>query len=428
MKAKVAVFGPESVIVRIQKLKKEFSNYELFPFIYSEANQTPELLEQAFLCDIFLFTESIAYCYVKEKTKKRRFSTIVIHCNEYILTTALLQSLSDMLPQKRISLDGTTEEVVQHVLTPLKEIQVDLFPFYEDVWDGRTVENIVDHHRKLWEDRTTDFALTAYSEVAKRLQKENIPVRLITTPDLCFKSALETVERRITFHNNTSVQHVIGYFRFKHLEQLPSSLKEMILFRRQAELDNFLQKFATQQDAIALRNNQHDMVLIGSKKLLNYLTNHFGNFPPLQKIEEQIKEPVGIGFGLGLTHHQAKEHALLALEMTANEEGSSCYIVNESQASIGPVGVKKQINPSFLYQSLIHKAKLNNDLSYNFIEFIKMRNNKPFSSHDVANYYSVTKRSAERTINKLLSAEIIKVAGSEKPYQKGRPRKLFALR
>ncbi|WP_042221282.1 hypothetical protein [Oceanobacillus manasiensis] len=427
MKAKVAVFGPANTVVRIQHLKQEATNYELLPFIYTEANQTPDLLEQAFLCDIFLFTESIAFHYVENKTKKRRLSTIVVHCDEYILTTALLQALSENQTRKRISLDGTTHEVVQHVLPSIKEAQLELFPLYAKELAARNAENILEHHRKLWEEGRIDYVLTAYCEIAKCLQKENIPVRHITIPDLCFKHNLDKVEKRISFHNNTTVQHVIGYFRFKHLEHLPGALNEVVLYRMQSSLDVILQKFAKQHDAIALHKDQHGLVLIGSKKLLRYLNNHFGNFPLLRQIEEQFQEPIEIGFGLGLTHLQAQQNAMLALEMTAKEKGSACYIVNESQVSIGPVGVKKQIDPSFLYQALIHKAKLNNELSYNFIEFIKLRNNKPFSSHDVANHYSVTKRSAERTINKLLTAEIIKVAGAEKPYQKGRPRKLFAL-
>ncbi|MDY0409577.1 hypothetical protein [Paracerasibacillus soli] len=45
----------------------------------------------------------------------------------------------------------------------------------------------------------------------------------------------------------------------------------------------------------------------------------------------------------------------------------------------------------------------------------------------MAQYYQVTKRSAERTINKLLSGQVIKVVGEEKPYVKGRPRKLFQI-
>src|SRR5699024_9996590 len=101
--------------------------------------------------------------------------------------------------------------------------------------------------------------------------------------------------------------------------------------------------------------------------------------------------------------------------------------VNDRKDRIGPLGVKKHINTSRLYQALIHKARLNNELSYNFIDFITTRNNEPFSSRDVASFYKVTKRSAERTVNKLLSGKVIKVVGEEQTYTRGRHSNLIQI-
>jgi len=145
----------------------------------------------------------------------------------------------------------------------------------------------------------------------------------------------------------------------------------------------------------------------------------------LYRLDENV--PVDIGYGLGLTAKQSEVNAKIAVETCSKTEDSKCYIVNERQETIGPIGVKKEFDASRLYHALIHNARLNNELSYNFIDFIRTRNNEPFSSNDIANYYNVTKRSAERTVNKLLNGEVIKVSGEERPYQKGRPRKLFTL-
>ncbi|MFD2629714.1 hypothetical protein [Oceanobacillus kapialis] len=427
MKAKVAVIGPEDTVIRIQQLKKESSPYELLPFTYTESSETPALLEQSLLCNIFLFTESIAYLYVKEIVEKRRLSIVVVDCDEYNLTTSLLQLCLNEQPYTRFSLDGVTKDVVQRAQIPLNSTGVELLPIYEEEVAEKKIESILNHHRNYWASGRTEYALTAYKEIARQLEAENIAVWHMDQPDSCYKLALEKLEKRIAFHTRASTQIVIGYFRFKHVEQMPTSLKAMILYRRLSELELLLQAFASKQDAILLRSDQDGVVIIGSRKLLDYLSKHYTKFPLIRKIKEHIQEPVGIGFGLGFTSLQAHQHAMMALEKTAEEQESSCYIVNESQVKLGPLGVKKHINASFLYQALIHEAKLNNELSYNFIEFITLRNNKPFSSSDVADYYRVTKRSAERTINKLLSAEIIKIAGTERPYQRGRPRKLFAL-
>ncbi len=193
------------------------------------------------------------------------------------------------------------------------------------------------------------------------------------------------------------------------------------------QLHQLLLKYSKKTHASVLANGDHQFALFGTRGVLDHITNHYRDFPLLKEIEYALETSVDIGFGLGLTAKQAEDNAKLALETCSGTQEGSCYIVNERRETIGPLGVKKEINPSELYRALIHEAKLNNELSYNFIDFIETRNNEPFSSNDIATYYRVTKRSAERTIKKLIAGDVIKVVGEEKPYVKGRPRKLFQL-
>src|SRR5699024_9590323 len=188
-----------------------------------------------------------------------------------------------------------------------------------------------------------------------------------------------------------------------------------------------LLQFAHRTYATVLPYGDNQFVLFGTRGTLDHITNHYRDLPLLKEVEQTLHVSVEIGFGLGMTTKQAEDHAKLALEVCAKTTESSCYIVNERQDLIGPLGVEKHVNTSKLYHALIHKARLNNELSYNFIDFIKLRNNEPFSSADIATYYRVTKRSAERTIHKLKTGRVIKEVGHEKPYIQGSPRKLITI-
>lgn len=57
--------------------------------------------------------------------------------------------------------------------------------------------------------------------------------------------------------------------------------------------------------------------------------------------------------------------------------------------------------------------------------FLRLRNYKAFSSNDLSDYIQFSKRSAERLIKKLVDNELIKVVGTEQPYQRGRPRAIY---
>src|SRR5699024_10362722 len=133
---------------------------------------------------------------------------------------------------------------------------------------------------------------------------------------------------------------------------------------------DILQKFGRQTNSSVIQNNMNQFMLFGTRDMLDHITKHYRNFPLLRQINELLNIEVDIGFGLGLAAKQAEMHAKIALKTCMESELGSCYIVNDRKDRIGPLGVKKHINTSRLYQALIHKARLNNELSYNFIDFI----------------------------------------------------------
>src|SRR5699024_7619580 len=165
-------------------------------------------------------------------------------------------------------------------------------------------------------------------------------------------------------------------------------------------LTKIIKRFAKRTDATVIHNADQAFTVIGTDKLLHHLRNHYRDFPLLREMKTSLKLPIHMGFGLGLNAKESAGNASLALESCKHSEHSICYIINERQEMIGPIGIKKEIDTSSLYRALIHDARLNNELSYNFIDFITERNNEPFSTNDVAQFYQVTKRSAERTDRK----------------------------
>src|SRR5699024_5452985 len=155
---------------------------------------------------------------------------------------------------------------------------------------------------------------------------------------------------------------VAGYVQIQHIFTQQKDEDELL-----NELHDILQKFGHQINSSVLQNHMNQFILFRTRDILNYINNHYRNLPLLRQIKELLNREVDIGFGLGLTAKQAEIHAKIALKTCMESELGSCYIVNDRKDRIGPLGVKKHINTSRLYQALIHKARLNNELSYNFI-------------------------------------------------------------
>jgi hypothetical protein len=423
MNLKVAVFGREESIVKLTEIANRENTIEVIPFTYKDEFETIELIERAFMCDVYIFTEALSYQYAKDRIKRKRLPSVLVRHDEHMTLTNLFLQRDSGYSLNRFSIDIDNEITVKEVLHDLKINDSEIYIYDYGLQTKPSIDSIINHHSKLWSERKIDYVITSVKSVVDKLKKINIPVHFMTTPEANLKKAIEQAKSIIQFDSNISAQIVTGHIQIKS----PNTFPKQKLMERMGVLSEVLERFSKKTDVSFYQVNEYEVIIFGTKALIHHLTNHYRDLPLLREIKNELKVPVNIGYGFGLTAKQSSINAKIALETCNEANDSRCYIVNERQEIIGPIGIKKEFDASKLYHALIHKARLNNELSYNFIDFIRTRNNEPFSSNDIANYYKVTKRSAERTVNKLLSGDVIRVSGEERPYQKGRPRKLFTL-
>lgn len=421
MSVKIAAFGRKENIKRLKQYTKENKQIEIIPQIYNKVTEIIDLMNHVYQCDVYLFTEAYPYLYVKDKIQKN-LPIITVPYDEYMVLTSFFHLLKETnRPLGRLSIDVLNQQQVNKVLTDLRMDANNVYVI--DYKSGVPIDTIVSFHYNLWKEGKVDYVLTTIHDVSKQLTKLGVPNKRIHVPIINMKQAIEKCTSMVQFNQDKTAQVVACYVRVRKTD-----IHNIDTLQQQCEkLQAILKLFAQKTHSSVVRLKQNKFVLFGTKEMLTYVTNNYRHFPLLERINEMIQIPVDIGFGLGLNAEQAEKHANLAIDVCAKSPQTSCYLINDSQETIGPIGVKKHLDPAKLYQALIHRARLNNETSYHFIDFITLRNNEPFSSHDVADYYRVTKRSAERTINKLLGGKVIKVVGEEKPYTRGRPRKLYKV-
>ncbi|MUV37499.1 L-Ala-D/L-Glu epimerase [Lentibacillus sp. JNUCC-1] len=418
MRVKVAVFGRKEIIDKLAQHETDRKS-ELFPFVYEDAAEVYDLVEKAVMCDVYLFTSPLSYLYAKDKIDKKRLPAVYVPIDEYMILNAFYELKTqndDTLPRMSIDIDDR-----KYVDAVVAEQQLDKSGFHVYSYGNDRsidIDQIVFFHKNLWESDHVDLVLTSSNIVEEKLKQANVPVERIQIPMVNLLNRIEEAKSIALVNQNTSSQMVSGYVRLKHGDGNENENMDKI--------KDILDEFGDVTSSAVVQSGDA-YVIFGTKKLLEYITNNYRHFPLQKELKERVSGEVDIGFGFGLYANQAEHYARLALKSCSKEETGSCFIVNERGETIGPVGVEKKFDTGKLYQALIHKARLNNELSYNFLDFIANRNNEPFSSQDLATYYGVTKRSAERTLGKLINGEVIKAVGEEKPYLRGRPRKLFQI-
>ncbi|MHA6250584.1 hypothetical protein [Oceanobacillus sp. CAU 1775] len=424
MKIKVAAFGTKDTVGRLMGLASNYEDIEILPFIYRKAEETVDLLNTVFASDVYLFCDPISYQYAKDKISKKRLATVMVDFDPYALSTNFYSI--QQIDTQRLAIDVTNESTLEETINALDIKDKPTYVYVHDPYEYPNIQKIVSYYQDLWENEKIDYVLSSLEEVTDQLKEKNIACDTLKIPDFNLVNAIEDSLSLANLKDSENKQIVTGYVSVKGLNRTDETIApyaEDVLDK----LKGILQSFTNKTDANFVRTTDDTIMVFGTDKILKHLKEHYREFPLLQELKSTMKLPVYLGFGLGLNAKESAANASIALEACKKSEHSICYIVNERQEMIGPIGIKKEIDTSSLYRALIHDARLNNELSYNFIDFIKERNNEPFSTNDVALFYQVTKRSAERTVNKLLTGKVIKISGKERPYTKGRPRKLFTL-
>lgn len=429
MKVKMAVFGREEVLQLVQLYVSDKEQIEVIPFIYENESDVIKLMERAVMCDVYIITEHLPFLAIQELINKKHTPVVQVEVDAYMLLTSLYRLRKQhKRTLHRVSIDIPCSEVLTKVFD---ELGIDDPTVYTYAYGTNHLEfePVLAYHQELWEKGAIDYVLTSSRKMKKHLLAKGIPSKRMVIPINNITDALEQAASIVTLHQSVSNQIVAGVVDIRNKSELLEAHGKSYLTTIIKNIEQTLIPFKEETDTSLFMNNDQQFVLFGTKGMFEYITTNYRDFPLLNKIEERIdpEVTVDIGFGLGLHALEAEQHAKIALESCREMDGHTCYIVNERREVIGPIGVKKHFNTSMLYRDLIHKARLGNQLSYNFIDFITNRNNEPFSSNDVAEHYNVTKRSAERTINKLLHGDVIEHVGEERPYMKGRPRKLFQI-
>ncbi|MCT1901291.1 hypothetical protein [Oceanobacillus sojae] len=418
MNIKLGILGEKNIVQRVQEITKQFPSIEALPFVFSESGDALAQAEGAVMCDALLFTDYCSYHEaVKQKHKQMMF---YIDYDEYSILLSILYK-GKLSRKKCLSIDYPEDIKLMDFTHDTVLSGYELFSINYNKQDIENIQKWIDFHKELFSRQKTDLILTSRKDVYTRLLQEGLPVYFIEIAEKCIVQALEKVTQILEIESYSTNLVMTGILSLK--ESLPIHLHHQV----HTEIRRYLSDFCKKNDAMLLPTKDSHYFIIGTNKLIKVIKENYRAFPLMDDVEKIAGSPIALAFGLGLNPLSSQKHAYLALEACQSDKGSLSYLINECQEKMGPIGQRKNIDTNKLFYALVHQARLNNELSYLFIQFIVERNNEPFSSNDIADFYQVTKRSAERTVKKLLSGEIIQISGKESPYTKGRPRKLFVL-
>ncbi|MDF2037778.1 hypothetical protein P2R12_12515 [Cytobacillus oceanisediminis] len=363
-----------------------------------------------------MFSGIIPYRYAKKILNRYPIGSSYLSFNENMVALSLLSiHYHHSLKLSEVSIDLPRGEFLEGVLSEAgiaeSVIYVKEYPWIYDFLEEKelSIEEFVTFHANLYEQKKTAFSLTSIHAVYDQLQEKGIPSMFMVQSIPTLKEGLEKATTLAELNQSKNSQVAAVCFKNtenENIKQFAKSIQAKVI-----SSDSGLQ--------LVLSNRGVLQTLILNQKLAGFFN---------EMITINGKSLIGIGYGY--TVKEAESHSLTALDFADKKPGEGAvYLLDEEKKLTGPLFQNEERyslkNEDPLVKKLSSELKMSSKNLSRFLYFLQVNEFRPFSSHQLADYFSISRRSAERMIKKLLDQQLLQVAGEEQPYEQGRPRSLY---
>lgn len=423
MPTQIAFLGSAAMVEQIQEYTKDRTDILVVPFIYNNPKEVVEHIDKAIYCDVLLFSGLLPYYFAQDILTNYKKPCLYIPIDEYMLTISIFQLLyHEGFTLDRISIDVPDRTILLQCLRDNKLCHDGLWIMdYPYIFNKKTslfsTKKIVEYHEQLHRQGDVDITLTSIHAVYDELQARGIPCKKLIDPK---KNIEETIEEAIVKSNiylTKQSQLAVGYIVLE--QELNENVQEI--------MEYFEKEFQC-----SIRQIEDGLwSFFSTRGRVEQVTSDF-QLSPIHHSMNTVS-PYKLGIGFGLSYEEAKRYAKIALLHTKKYEGSHVtFIVTDNGTIIGPLGEKesKTYQLSSYDKKVQEWSKMAGISVAKFNQFLSFVGNLPknqFTTEDLAQNFSVTRRSAERLLKKLIALELVHKIGEEQPYQSGRPRAIYTF-
>ena len=425
---RIAVLGSLFFWNNIKQNFSVFPQVQFIHFPYMVPEQSIELIDEAAdHADILLFAGSISYYYCMDKIKAKKIQATYIPFDELTLSLSLLSvQHNQKVELSNLSMDLPKKDILNQVLKEA-DIQSPEMHAIDYAWvydqnekiDHFQIDDYIMFHKELYRAGKTELALTSLHAVYEALQQAGVPASYMVERKQTF---ISTVNKALNTYKNTLLIS-------SQIAVVSICSRENSIANKQLWMEN-LEKVCKMFRARVAQSLQEPYLIFSTRGVIEtldrvYLTSLMKQF------EVQFETSFRIGIGFGYSLHEAETHSSQALFFTTKfDEHSSvlCLVDEESRLHRPLFENNKKIALSNNDQHILEiaeKLKMSAKNLNLIRQFIKLNNNRPFSATELSMYLNLSRRSAERMINRLIEQKFLVLSGEEHPYHQGRPRKLY---
>lgn len=408
MRTKVAIFGSKEFCQRALQFTEQRSEIIVDLYPYSVPSEAPALLKKLLPCDAILFSGSLPYVASTAVLASIPVPAVYLKQDETEITTTLLSiSLHQSLDLENVSIDVRDRNVLENVFDDIKAGEK--CPLVYQLEEDYEMEDLVQFHATAYTKNPDNIAITSVHAVYDRLSALGIPVHKMISVKSSFLKTIDRVCQEALFQKSETSKIAAGILDDSNLKT-----EEKDSYKRLAQL---LQAHCIHSD---------EGILFYTTLGAIQTAVHLSEFHQLVKLVSGQ-----LAFGSGRTLTSAKENAMSALRYMQTEQNSGLYLLDEKKElhsllhSEGSTVELRVIEP--VLTEIAEKTALSPAVLSKLATFGQSQQSTQFTANDLASHLGVSRRTAERTIKKLLTSAYANTVGEEMTYRQGRPRAVYEL-
>lgn len=375
--------------------------------------------------DVIVFSGPLSY-YMNRQYVPEHIPTVGVGYNQIELMKGMLQlQMSTEIPFAALSIDTFSDEAVEGVARELGLPMREIFnrPFHPK----ETNFDIVNFHLDKWTRGAAKQVITARGAVFDELERMSIPVIKVFPTLYTVQEAVSKAVLLGHSSKNMEAQILVCMFTLTGREREPSG--ERGRERLQAEFEQELTEIARQIDACIVPSDSLEYTLYTNRGYLDTIREFLQN-DMIRRLHARFSAKLCVGLGLGKTALSAQSHARLALQHARSQGGDCGFLVRDDGKIIGPLGTERAIDYEYKTDKtpllqMAKESRLSIDTVSKFVTYTQKRDK--FVAEDLAYVLNVTPRHVRNVINIMMKLSYVRPIGEERPYPRGRPRKIYTF-
>ena len=433
MEITLGVIGPEDSVTHILNASESFSDLKLLPFYYENLEEIDVIIQSnQSNVDQWFFSGQVPYTYAF--SKQLVDESIAYYPPLYgasLLGKVVESNLEMEKVLKRISLDTIQEEELE---TTKRFFSLQNLKIYSYSYpDFRPTEEIVDHHRKLYEEGKTEVAFTCLRGVYEALKKLGIPCYRIYPSQLSIYFALKILKERGQSFWYQRSQLALLAVELIHPDQDADFYYSYEQKHKELNLKRLLIEVAERINGSFVQIGDGLYFIYTTRGEIEIKLDKKDLFHLMDTVYSQSKLKLRIGLGYGTTALQAEENVQTAFRSARKHKSPTIVLVDENKELTEFTSGEESItyhSKSWINDEWTEKLRKANISPASVAKIQALSNfykKNEVNSQEVAGWLESSERNARRVLAELesmglASSMTVQVSGS-----KGRPRKAYKL-